>query len=828
MDSLLSGVDGELDHCLPPDVPTHRRSRSTGHQNFMSRELQYISATKTEFTLQATTEFKLQLLKHITSHFSEESIIGRGGSGIVYKGVLDNGEEIAMKKLHQMPGLDEKQFTNEFNNLMRAKHKNIVRLVGYCYYLGHERVEYKGKYVFAHVQERLLCYEYLQGGNLEELLSDELCGLDWHTRYKIIKGVCEGLHFLHTGSDDPICHLDLKPANILLDRDMIPKIADFGLSRLFASAQSHITTQIIGTFGYMPPEFIERGKITLKFDIFSLGVIIMKIIAGPNGYTNFLDMSSQEFSKLVHENWAKRLHETMQSLASQEIKACMDIASRCVERDEEKRPCIGDIINELNKIDNVIINEPDKIDSDIVDEQDKLDGHLVDQVLKIDSDIANKQGKTDMDIVDEQDKLGTAKTSTKGKISSTLLDSSFPTRSVWVNGPIIVGAGPSGLAVAATLREHGVPFVMFEREDCVGSLWQKSTYNSLKLNRPKQFCNLPRMPLPDHFPEFLTRAHFIDYMEDYAATFNIQPEFNSTVVSAHFDEISGLWKIRPRVKHGASPVSVEFEYIARWLVVASGTNAEPVVPDIPGLSSFCGEVIHSSGYRTSEFYIGKRVLVVGCGQSGMEVSVDLCNGGAVPFMVVRNVLGIATLYLTVLLARWLPLWLVDKITALLAWLVLGDLARLGVRTPAVGSLTLKKTDDRGRSWRATTSRVRSGEITVVPNVTRFTKSGAELSDGGVVDNLDAVILATGYRSNVAQWIQGANLFGEDGCPKTLFPNGWKGHSGLYSVGFSRRGLLGSSADAVCVAKDLAQIWKEEGKPRKDRNRLHRRCISNIS
>ncbi|KAI4974525.1 hypothetical protein ZWY2020_047805 [Hordeum vulgare] len=419
------------------------------------------------------------------------------------------------------------------------------------------------------------------------------------------------------------------------------------------------------------------------------------------------------------------------------------------------------------------------------------------------------------------------------QISSTLLDSLFPTRCVWVNGLIIVGAGPSGLAVAATLREHGVPFVMLEREDCAASLWQKRTYNSLKLNRPKQFCNLPGMPLPDHFPEFLTRAHFIDYMEQYAAKFEIKPEFNRTVVSAHFDEIIGLWKMRVRVKQkdGASPVSVEFEYIARWLVAASGTNAEPVVPDIPGLSSFCGEVIHSSGYRTSESYIGKRVLVVGCGQSGMEVSVDLCNGGAVPFMVVRNVLGIATLYLTVLLARWLPLWLVDKITALLAWLVLGDLARLGVRTPAVGSLTLKKTDDRGRSWRATTRRVRSGEITVVPNVTRFTKSGAELSDGGVVDNVDAVILATGYRSNVTQWIQGANLFGEDGCPKTsFFPNGWnwKGHSGLYSVGFTRRGLLGGSADAVCVAKDLAQKWKAETKPRKDSSGLHRRSISNIS
>ncbi|XBI76624.1 hypothetical protein VPH35_069839 [Triticum aestivum] len=386
MDSLLPGFP-------PSDVPSHRRSRSMGHQNFMSIELQQIEGM--------TSEFTLQLLDHITNHFSEESIIGRGGSGVVYKGELDNGEEIAMKKLHQMPGLDEKQFTNEFNNLMRAKHKNIIRLVGYCYYLGHERVEHKGKYVFAHVQERLLCYEYLQGGNLDQHLFDELCGLDWHTRYKIIKGVCEGLNFLHTGSEDPICHLDLKPANILLDKDMTPKIADFGLSRLFASAQTHITTQIIGTLGYMPPEFIERGKITPKFDIFSLGVIIIKIIAGPDGYSKFADMSSEEFDKLLHQNWAKRLHETMPSGTLQEMKTCMDIASRCVERDEEKRPCISEIIHELYKIDSGIINEPNQNYSDILDKQDKLDGHLVDEVDKIGGNIA---AKIEANIINEQDK----------------------------------------------------------------------------------------------------------------------------------------------------------------------------------------------------------------------------------------------------------------------------------------------------------------------------------------------------------------------------------------------------------------------------------------
>ncbi|XP_037419330.1 putative cysteine-rich receptor-like protein kinase 12 [Triticum dicoccoides] len=163
----------------------------------------------------------------------------------------------------------------------------------------------------------------------------------------------------------------------------------------------------------MPPEFIERGKITPKFDIFSLGVIIIKIIAGPDGYSKFADMSSEEFDKLLHQNWAKRLHETMPSGTLQEMKTCMDIASRCVERDEEKRPCISEIINELNKIDSGIINEPNQNYSDILDKQDKLDGHLVDEVDKIGGDIA---AKIEANIINEQDKVSTAKTSTMFKV----------------------------------------------------------------------------------------------------------------------------------------------------------------------------------------------------------------------------------------------------------------------------------------------------------------------------------------------------------------------------------------------------------------------------
>uniref|UniRef100_M8CP61 Cysteine-rich receptor-like protein kinase 29 n=1 Tax=Aegilops tauschii TaxID=37682 RepID=M8CP61_AEGTA len=309
----------------------------------MANNLEHTSATMREFTL--------ELLKQITDNFSEEHIIGRGGYGVVYKGVLDDGEEIALKKLHHIPGLDDAQFRNEFNHLMRVQHPNITRLVGYCYNLGHQRIKCDDEYIFAHVEERVLCFEYLQGGSLDRHISDESCGLDWHTRFKIIKGVCEGLNYLHNGCKDPIYHLDLKPANILLDKNMIPKIGDFGLSRLFPLAQTYVTIKIVGTLGYMPPEYIERYQITSKFDVFSLGVIIIRIIAGDEGYSKCADMSSPDFREHVRENWEKRMEATMSWHTSEQIEMCIEIGLRCVELDRERRPTIAEIVDELNKVD---------------------------------------------------------------------------------------------------------------------------------------------------------------------------------------------------------------------------------------------------------------------------------------------------------------------------------------------------------------------------------------------------------------------------------------------------------------------------------------------
>ncbi|XP_037419419.1 putative receptor-like protein kinase At4g00960, partial [Triticum dicoccoides] len=301
--------------------------------------------------LYRTKEFPFEFLENITNGFSEQNIVGRGGYGVIYKGVLDNGEEVAVKKLRQMVWIDDEQLKNELNNLMRVQHKNIVRLVGYCRHTSQIFVVYKGKHVSASVVERAICLEYVQGGSLENQLSAEYCRLDWDKCYTIIKGICEGLHYLHN-ADTPIYYLDLKPANILLDKDMAAKIGDFGLSRLFDSAQTYMTQSqdIKGTRGYMPPEYINRQKISPKFDVFSLGVIIIQIMAGKEGYFTLPYTGPKEFIKNVRENWRMKVQATMSPHASEEVRTCIEIALKCVEDDRTRRPTIAQIVNELSNI----------------------------------------------------------------------------------------------------------------------------------------------------------------------------------------------------------------------------------------------------------------------------------------------------------------------------------------------------------------------------------------------------------------------------------------------------------------------------------------------
>ncbi|XP_004497732.1 probable indole-3-pyruvate monooxygenase YUCCA3 [Cicer arietinum] len=422
----------------------------------------------------------------------------------------------------------------------------------------------------------------------------------------------------------------------------------------------------------------------------------------------------------------------------------------------------------------------------------------------------------------------------------------FKTRCIWVTGPVIVGAGPSGLAVAACLKDQNVPSILLERANCIASLWQNRTYNRLKLHLPKKFCQLPNFPFPDYFPEYPSKFQFINYLESYAKHFNINPNFNETVQSAKYDQTFGLWRVKTIRKintftslaHAADDDDddVEVEYICRWLVVATGENSEKVVPEFEGLDDFGGRVMHACDYKSGEGYGGKKVLVVGCGNSGMEVSLDLCNHNANPSMVVRSsvhvlpreVFGKSTFELAVMLMTKLPIWMVDKILLVLTRLILGNVEKYGLKRPCIGPLELKNISGKTPVLDiGALEKIRSGHIEVVPGIRRFSQGKVELVDGKVL-NIDSVVLATGYRSNVPSWLKENEFFSNDGMPKDPFPNGWKGKSGLYAVGFTGRGLSGASLDAISVSHDIAKSWKEETKQRKKTVAArHRRCISHF-
>ncbi|CAL5053406.1 unnamed protein product [Urochloa decumbens] len=296
----------------------------------------------------------LEYLRKITNNFADDRLLGEGGFG---KGVLRNGKMVAVKRLDQLkPGIQERQFENEVYHLMRLKHPNVVRFIGYCYETRNQCVQHNGKYIFAEMQQKLICLEYLPNGSLDRHLSDESSGHVWHTRYKIIKGICCGLHYLHEEYQcqfsASIIHLDLKPANILLDDNMGPKVADFGLSRLFEDNKTHTcATFLSGSLGYMAPEYLIGRIVTTKADVYNLGVIIMEIITGSkvNIFSYSSPSSWQDFMECVLQNWRNRLDAAPSETDCKQIKCCLEIGLDCIKLNREERPTAREIIERLDR-----------------------------------------------------------------------------------------------------------------------------------------------------------------------------------------------------------------------------------------------------------------------------------------------------------------------------------------------------------------------------------------------------------------------------------------------------------------------------------------------
>ncbi|KAL9230193.1 hypothetical protein vseg_005578 [Gypsophila vaccaria] len=367
---------------------------------------------------------------------------------------------------------------------------------------------------------------------------------------------------------------------------------------------------------------------------------------------------------------------------------------------------------------------------------------------------------------------------------------------------MIVGAGPAGLALAACLTLMAIPFVLLEREDCHNSLWKKRAYDRCHLHLAKEFCSLPHKPHSRQAKKYMPKNDFIEYVDDYVTHFDIKPRYNHVVEHASFDEVQGKWE----TKALDTNCNVSRTFISSFLVVATGENGKGVIPDIPGVKDFKGDIVHSNQYKSAVEFHGKDVLVVGCGNSGMEISYDLANHGANTSIVIRSpfhVVGKEMVWAGMHLLNYVSITVVDILVSMAAKIKYGDLSKYGIRRPKAGPFFLKAT--KGRSPVidvGTVAKIQSGEIKVRPGISRINKNSVVFEDQ-VESHFDAIVFATGFRSTACEWLKDYEyLLKDDGFPKTRFPNHWKGSRRLYCAGLARMGIQGVSRDAQAIAADI--------------------------
>ncbi|KAI5084768.1 hypothetical protein GOP47_0000937 [Adiantum capillus-veneris] len=394
---------------------------------------------------------------------------------------------------------------------------------------------------------------------------------------------------------------------------------------------------------------------------------------------------------------------------------------------------------------------------------------------------------------------------------------------------IIIGAGPSGLATAACLQQHGVPYTVIERAHCIASLWKNHTYDRLCMHTAKNCCELPFMPLPESYPSFLTRQQFIDYLEAYARKFHIEPKFSETVMQVSFDHQRESWMVQTKAcpndidagRRNTDDIITCKQYACKWLVVATGENAEPVRAHLPGLENFKGTTVHSCQYKNASEFKDKRVLVIGAGNSGMEIALDLVNSGSLATSIVarsplhvlpREMFGLSTFSLAMKLCKILPVRFVDRILVAYSQLRFGDTYMYGLRRPKIGPLELKNSMGKTPILDVgTLSMIQSGRIHVKPAIDCISASSVRFIDNNT-ETYDALILATGYKSNVPSWLDDEDgFFTEQGLCRSSSAESWKGKNGLYAAGLSGRGLLRAIQDARVIGDDVKNSYRASNK-----------------
>ncbi|KAK1682785.1 hypothetical protein QYE76_043633 [Lolium multiflorum] len=291
----------------------------------------------------AAQTFTFRQLTAATRNFRDDCFIGEGGFGRVYQGRLDGGQVVAIKQLNRDGNQGNKEFLVEVLMLSLLHHQNLVNLVGYC----------------ADGDQRLLVYEYMPLGSLEDHLHDlppEKEPLDWNTRMKIAAGAAKGLEYLHDKAQPPVIYRDFKSSNILLCDDFHPKLSDFGLAKLGpVGDKSHVSTRVMGTYGYCAPEYAMTGQLTVKSDVYSFGVVLLELITGRKAIDGTRTHAEQN---LV--SWARPLFNDRRKLPKMAdpglqgrypmrgLYQALAVASMCIQSEAASRPVIADVVTALS------------------------------------------------------------------------------------------------------------------------------------------------------------------------------------------------------------------------------------------------------------------------------------------------------------------------------------------------------------------------------------------------------------------------------------------------------------------------------------------------
>ncbi|KAM3747154.1 hypothetical protein ACB098_05G015100 [Castanea mollissima] len=275
--------------------------------------------------------FDLSCIVAATENFSPTNKLGQGGFGSVYKGLLSNGQQIAVKRLSKSSRQGIEEFKNEVMSIAKLQHRNLVKLLGCCIQEG----------------EKMLIYEYMPNKSLDSFIFDHTRSsfLNWSKRFEIIIGIARGILYLHQDSRLKIIHRDLKTSNVLLDAEMNPKISDFGMARIFKEGQTQDkTTRIVGTYGYMSPEYAVFGKFSTKSDVFSLGVILLEIVSGKKNSDSYQEHPSLTLIGHVWELWREDRaldivdSSIKESCVFDEVLRCIQVGLLCVQEEVVDRP----------------------------------------------------------------------------------------------------------------------------------------------------------------------------------------------------------------------------------------------------------------------------------------------------------------------------------------------------------------------------------------------------------------------------------------------------------------------------------------------------------